>query len=466
MLQSVESSQPWRIVMAKKKKIFLIVAAAVVVVAALLIFVSMKKKGNPSETVQTAQVGRQKIVQTVTATGKIQPRTQVKISADVAAKIIRLPVKEGQWVNAGDLLVELDRERYSAAAEQAEANLRSIEANAWLARESTLKAEKDYGRTKELFEKNLESQALYDQAYSAYQIEKARYQSALENVDQAKASVKEAKDNLSKTTIRAPMSGTISELNKEAGEIALGSQFQEDVIMVISNLSGMEALVDVDENDVINVSIGDSARIEVDALPDKVFKGTVTEIASSAKVTAAGTTEQKTEFEVKIGIIDPGTDLRPGMTASGDIITETKDNALGIPIQCVSVRTMDQLKTKAAPESKTKPVAKAASPDSTKKVASKTDSATVAASKPDSAAIAAAKPSYVPDKDGFVQVVFVVEKGLAKAKQVKTGIQSETHIEILEGLSEGDTIVTGSFRAISQTLQNDAPVLAGNPGQK
>ena len=439
-----------------KKKTIIIGSAAVVMAAAVIVLVSMKKNSHSPDSVQTAKVGRLKIVQTVTATGKIQPKPQVKISADVAAKIIRLPVKEGQWVNRGDLLVELDRERFTAAVEQSEANLRSIEANAWLAKESTLKAEKDYGRTKELFEKSLESQAIYDQAYSMLQIEKARYQSALEMVDQAKATVKEAKDNLSKTTIMAPMSGTVSELNKEAGEIALGSQFQEDVIMVISNLAGMEALVNVDENDIINVAIGDSAKIEVDALPDKLFHGTVSEIASSAKLTAAGTTEQKTEFEVKIGILDPGTDLRPGMTASSDIITETLENALGVPIQCVSVRTMDQLKTKTAPDSKAPPVAKAAPKDS----------ATVAASKPDSAAVAESKPTYVPDKDGFVPVVFVVEKGLAKARQVKTGIQSETHIEILHGLSENDEIVTGSFRAISQTLQNDAPVLASNQGQK
>jgi len=233
------------------------------------------------------------------------------------------------------------------------------------------------------------------------------------------------------------MAGTISELNKEVGEIALGSQFQEDVIMIVSNLAGMEALVNVDENDIVSVAVEDSARIEVDALSDKVFRGVVSEIASSAKITGAGTTDQKTEFEVKITVLNPGEELRPGMTASSDILTETRDNAIGIPIQCVTVRTPDQLKKKATKDSGNVALADSLS-----------------------------KQNFVPDKDGFVSVVFIVEQGQVQAKQVKTGIQSETHIEILEGLSEGDEIITGSYRAISQTLQNGSPVVVKNEGQQ
>ena len=403
----------------------------------MIVAISKKKNGTDANIVQTAKVGRQKIVETVTATGRIQPKTQVKISADVAAKITSLYVKEGDWVEKGTLLVQLDRERFLASVESAEANLRSTESNALLAKENMLKAEKDYIRTKELFEKSLESQAILDQTYAAFQVEKARHRSALEQVEQARAVLKQAKDDLSKTTIYAPMAGTISELNKEVGEIALGSQFQEDVIMIVSNLSGMEALVNVDENDIVSVAVGDSAKIEVDALPDKVFHGEVSDIASSAKITGAGTTDQKTEFEVKISILDPGEDLRPGMTASSDIITATQENAIGIPIQCVTVRTPEQLKKKQAKDSGNVALADSLS-----------------------------QQDYVPDKDGFVPVVFVVKKGHVKAIQVKTGIQSETHIEILEGLSEGDEIVTGSYRAISQTLQNDSPVVVKNEDQQ
>lgn len=421
--------------MSRKKIIIGSILSLIIVI--MIIAISSKKKGNDENVVQTAKVGRQKIVETVTATGRIQPKTQVKISADVAAKITNLYVKEGDWVEKGDLLVQLDRERFQASVESAEANVRSAESNASLAKENMLKAEKDYIRTKELFEKSLESQAILDQIYATFQVEKARQKSALEQVEQAKAVLKQSKDDLSKTTIYAPMAGTISQLNKEEGEIALGSQFQEDVIMIVSDLSGMEALVNVDENDIVSIAVKDSAKIEVDALPDKVFHGEVSEIASSAKITGAGTTDQKTEFEVKISILDPGEDLRPGMTASSDIITETRENAIGVPIQCVTVRTPDQLKKKETKNSGSVALA---------------DSLT--------------KQNYVPDKDGFVPVVFVVEKGHIKAIQVKTGIQSETHIEILEGLTEGEEIVTGSYRAISQTLANEAPVVVKNNGQQ
>ncbi len=435
-----------------KKKI-IIISITMLIVVAVVVSLSLGKNGNEAIEVQTEKVKRNKVVQTVTATGKIQPKTQVKISADVAGKITRMDVEEGDWVDKGQFLLELDRERYKAMVESAEANLRSIEANALLAKENMLKAEKDYRRTKELFEKNLESQAVLDQIYSQLAIERARHKSALEQVEQAKATLKQAKDDLSKTTIYSPMSGTISALNKEVGEIALGSQFQEDVIMVVSNLSGMEALVDVDENDVVSISIGDTASIEVDALPDIILTGVVTEIANSAKITAAGSAEQKTEFEVKVSVdgqadaskktalsiankdaevkyTDVTADLRPGMTATSEIITDTRHNALSVPIQCVAVRTVNQLKKKPAPQ----PVGDTA----------------IADEKPE--------PEFVPDKNGFVEIVWIIEDGIAHARQVKTGIQSETHIEIVEGISEGETIVVGNFRAIAQDLQNGSKV--------
>lgn len=414
----------------KRKK--LLISAVVLVVILLTVMVSMRNGGEKGIKVQTARVERTKIVQTVTATGRIQPKTQVKISADVGAKITYLAVKEGDWVEKGSLLVRLDREKFQAAVESAEANLRSFEANANLARENMNKAEKDYKRLKGLFDNNLESQATLDQTSATYQVERARYQSALDQVEQARATLKQAQDDLSKTTIYAPMTGTISQLNKEVGEIALGSQFQEDVIMVVSNLSGMEALVNVDENDIVSVSVGDSARIEVDALPDHEFIGVVSEIANSARISAEGSADQKTEFEVKIGIENPGDFLRPGMTASSDITTETHKNVLGIPIQSVGVRTPEQLKKKS----------KAGKPEGEVAIADEKET-----------------EQYVPDKEGFVEVVFVLQAdGTVRARQVKTGIQSETHIEIEEGLNDGEEIVIGNYRAISQDLENGSLV--------
>jgi len=412
--------------MTKGKKRILWIGIPSLLIIVVIAAMAMSGNGDNRIVVNTTKVAKQKIVETVTATGRIQPKTQVKISADVAAKITRLEVKEGDWVEQGQFLVQLDRERYLALVESAAANMRAVEANANLVNENMLKTQKDYLRTKELFEKKLESQAVLDQFYSAFQVEKARRQSALEQVDQAKASLKQAKDDLSKTTIYSPMAGTISQLNKEVGEIALGSQFQEDVIMVVSNLAGMEALVDVDENDIVTIQLGDSASIEVDALLDMIFKGTVYEIANSAKISASGTTDQKTEFEVKISIDSPGSKLRPGMTSSADIITETRTDAAVVPIQSVAVRTPEQLNSNTSEA------------DST------------------------SETLYAADKDGFVQVVFVVEDEKVKAKQVKTGIQSETHIEILEGIEEDQEVVTGNYRAISQLLQNNSEVNVQN----
>lgn len=428
-----------------RKRILIIGIVAVLI---LIIGVSMNFSGNGEQAiaVQTGIVKKGKIVETVSAPGRIQPKTQVKISGDVSAKIIHLPVKEGQWVEKGQLLVELKRENYEAAAESQEANLRSTQAEAKLARANMEKAQKDYERIQELFEQKLESQANLEAAHATFKVERARYEAAEDRVQQIMGNLKQAQDNLSKTSIYAPIAGTISRLNKEAGEIVLGSQFQEDVIMIISNLSGMEAVVNVDENDVVNVAIGDTARIEVDALPDNIFTGVVTEIANSANISGEGTTEQKTEFEVKIAVMgtetsesgqlatgnpempeegDPTSRLRPGMTASSDIVTASRGDALVVPIQSVAVRTMEQLKHRVDGDS------------ANEAIAAEEESA----------------PEYRPDSDGFVQVVWVVNDGKVMARQVRTGIQSDTHIEILEGLAENDEIVVGNYRAISQDLQ-------------
>jgi HlyD family secretion protein len=403
-----------------KRKILLI-AGTVVVVGGVIGAVALRGREDKLPEVETAKVERNEIIQKVSATGRIQPKTQIKISADVSAKITKLMVNEGQWVEKGTFLVELDRERYVASVESAEASVRSAQANANLVRQNKNKTEKEFIRSKELRSRDLESQSAFDAVEAAYQVEVARYESALDQVAQAAALLKQARDDLGKTTIYAPMAGTISDLNKEQGEIAIGSQFQEDVILVISDLSQMEAQVNVDENDIVSIAIGQEAEIEADALRGKTLKGIVYEIASSANVDAQGTTNQKTEFEVKISIIDAVGSLRPGMTASADVFTKTNANALSVPIQSVAVRTVDQL-TREGEDLKD------------------------------------AAEKYTADRDGFVEIVFCIEDGQAIAKEVKTGIQSDDFIEILEGLEEGEQIVTGSYRAISKDLANGALV--------
>jgi HlyD family secretion protein len=411
----------------KKKPLWIGIGAVVVI--ALVVGVVMRGRGHKPMEVQTAKASLQKIVQKVSATGKIQPKTQVEISADVSAKITRLAVVEGQWVEKGALLFTLARERYLAAVESAEANVSSAQANAALVRENMNRTEKEYKRSKELLAGGMESQAAFDAKQADYQVEAARYKSAMDQVSQASAALKQARDDLSKTTIYAPMAGTISALNKEEGEIALGSQFQKDVILVVADLSQMEAQVNVDENDIGSIALGQTAEIEVDALPGQALTGVVTEISNSANASGAGTTEQKTEFAIKIAVTDPPKSLRPGMTASAEVITKTEEHALSVPIQAVAARAVDQLTMKGEKRQ-----------DAAKR--------------------------YKADKDGFVEIVFSVAGGKAVAKQVKTGIQSDDMIQILDGVKAGEEIVTGSYRAISKDLVNGAVVTIGKGGPK
>ena len=408
-----------------RKRRTLLVITGIVVLIAVVTGMALKGRGGKVPVVQTAKVSRQKIVQRVSATGKIQPKTQVEISADVSGKIEKLPVVEGQWVNKGTLLVGLARERYLAAVESAVAAVSSAEANATLVSENKTRTENEYKRAKQMVATGLESQSSFEAKQAEYQVEVARYRSAMDQVAQSRAALKQAKDDLSKTTIYAPMSGTISALNKELGEIALGSQFQKDVILTVADLSAMEAEVNVDENDIMSIALGQEAEIEVDALPGEPLKGVVSEIGSSAVSQGTGTTDQKTEFEIKITIVNPPKSLRPGMTASANITTKVNDNALSVPLQAVAARSVDQLAMKGQKRKD-------------------------------------AESQYKADKDGFVEVVFCVEKGKAVAKQVKTGIQGEDLIEVVDGLKEGDEIVTGSYRAISKDLDNGAVVNVDN----
>lgn len=399
----------------------------VVVIAAAVaggMAIKMNKEEPPE--VQTSLVKRAEIIQRVNATGKIQPDTQVKISADVSAKITRLDVNEGDWVEKGDFLVELDRERFLASVESDEANVRSAEANVNLVRENVDQTERVYNRAQTMVDRKLESQSILDSAQAAYQVELARLQSALDQVEQAKGRLKQSQDALSKTTIFAPMPGTISDLNKEQGEIAIGSQFQEDVIMVLANLEAMEALVNVDENDIISIELGQETEIEVDALSGQKLIGSVVEIANSANIAAPGTTQQKTEFEVKIAVQSESSELRPGMTASADIVTDTRTNAISIPIQCVTVRTIEQLNS------------------GDEKAGDK----------------------FTANSEGFVEMVFVIKDGKAIARAVKTGIQSDDLIEVTEGLSEGEEVVSGSYREISRDLVNGSVVTVNNEAEE
>jgi len=307
-----------------RKKIIILSLLGLVVVALLLI-VFLGSKREQIITVQVEKVKARTITQIVTATGKIQPEVQVKISPEVSGEIVALPVKEGDKVRKGDLLMKIKPDVYLAMRDQVSAGLAQTRAN-------LIKSEADFKRFESLFTKGLVSQSEFD-------IARAAYESAQASFEQARASLNQAEENLRKTRVGAPMDGTVSQLNSELGERVLGTaQFQGTDVMTIADLSRMEARVDVSENDVTLISVGDTARISVDAFPDKKVNAVVYEIANTAKTKGLGTQEEVTNFTVKMRIVDRGANLRPGMSMTADIETETKEGVLSVPIQSVTTR--------------------------------------------------------------------------------------------------------------------------------
>ena len=352
-----------------KKKVFIIIG--IVIVIGAFVIINLKKGKGGEIPVQVEKVKRGNITQLVSGTGRIRPEVEVKISANVSGEIIGLYVKEGDDVKKGDLLIELDRKRYEAAAERAKSNLKSADA-------SLKKANSEYKRAVDLSKQNLISAAEMESA-------DANLLLAESNLEQAQANLDQAEDDLSKTRIYSPIDGTVSKLNKELGEIALGSTFQADVIMIVADLSKMEVLSEIDENDVVLVSEGDTASIEVDAIPDTTFKGVVSEIAHTATTRGLGTQEEVTNFEVKVAVVDQVEKLRPGMSSTVDIQTETHRNVLHVPIQAVTVKMPDEIETKE----------KTAGQDSVAKEGLSND-------------------KEAKDEDKMIEVVFVVEGENAK----------------------------------------------------
>jgi HlyD family secretion protein len=389
------------------KKI-VIIAVIVLIIVALVVANFLKKEKGVE--VDIAKVERGTVTQKVNGSGQIRPEVEVKVSANVAGKIISLHAEEGDSVKKGQLLVELDQEQYLAALERSESNLLSMRAN-----EKKVKSE--LLRAGNLRDKGLMSEAEFEAVVAAFEASES-------NSKQAEAAVKEARDKLSKTLLHSDMDGIVTKLNKEAGEIALGAQFQEDVIMIVADLSRMEAAIEVDENDVVNVTLGDTADVEIDAFVDTTFKGFVTKIANSATIKGLGTQEQVTNFEVTVALVNYNEKFRPGMSTTVDVITESKYDVLKVPIQSVTVREKEKLKKRPDVEDKSTDENDETDNDQDKK------------------------------KD-MIEVVFCVEENKAKAKPIKLGISDDTYYEVLSGLVEDETVITGPFRVLSRTLQNE-----------
>ncbi|MAB39002.1 MAG: efflux transporter periplasmic adaptor subunit [Aequorivita sp.] len=409
----------------KKKTLVWVIVAVVVLIAFLLIGKKagwFGKSGDFKE-VEVAQISAIDIVETVAATGKIQPEIEVALSSEVSGEIIELPVKEGQTVEKGDLLVKINPDLIQAAVSQSQAGLQNVRAQYAQAQASEKNARLNYERNKALFEKGVISKSEWDKSVADYDMAQANAKAAYYNVQSASANVKQSVDNLSRTTIYAPMSGTISKLSVELGERVVGTaQMAGTEIVRVANLQNMEVEVDVNENDIVKVSVGDSTIVEVDAYLKREFKGIVTEIANSAE--SALTADQVTNFKVKVRILPESykdltegkpesfSPFRPGMTATVDIITNKKKNIIGVPISSVVIKT---------------------DTTDTKKSYTTNETSTATAEK--------------------FEAVYVKEGNEAKLRVVKTGIQDDSNIEIISGLKEGETVITGPYNTVTKSLK-------------
>jgi len=412
-----------------KKKIYIFGGIGIVLVA-LVLFALLGGSKEEIIAVQTESVVKRDITQTVSATGKINSEFKVTITPEVTGEIVSLPVKEGDRVKKGQLLIKIKADAYVAQQQRAEANLSSAKSSLAMNKAQLDKISADYNRTKGMHDKKLASDAELETSKSTYLSAVANYEGAQATVLQMEASLKETNQSLYKTTIYSPMDGTISQLNVQLGDRVLGSGFSQGTdIMTVSDLGSMIATVQVDENDVILVALGDTARIKVDAYGDKIFKGTVYQIGNSAVATGTGTQEQVVNFDVKIRLIDPDHGLRPGMSCNATIETQTINNVLSVPIQCVTARS-DEDKTKETPKEQD---------DKNSNVVDKKDKKTSVTNKPK-------------------EVVFVVENNKAKMKEVKTGLSDDNYIQIKEGLKNGENVVSGSYRAISRELNDGSKV--------
>lgn len=437
--------------MSKKAKIRIIIISILVVIILLAVLKKTRVIGKePTIKVSTELAERRTIIETVTANGKIQPEIEVKITPYISGEVIELYVNEGDQINQGDLLARIDPEIYISNFERMEANLNTQKANlanakARLAQVNAqyVNAEINYNRNKQLWEQNVISEADWDATRSSYQVAKAEVEAAEQSVaaseytvSSAEASVKEARENLSKTSVLAPVDGTISKLSVEKGErVAGASQFSAGTeLMTIANLNLMEVNVEVNENDIVRVALWDTAVIEVDAYLDEKFKGVVTEIATSANITGVSA-DQVTNFNVKIRILKESykhllaeneehlSPFKPGMSATVDIQTETAIDVLTIPIQAVTTRA-----------------------DTTGKVA--------VAQEVNTSTDEQESEQTNKEPEEFQEYVFLYEDGMAKLQKVTTSIQDNMYIEITDGLTEGAEVIVAPYRAVTKTLKN------------
>jgi HlyD family secretion protein len=426
-----------------RRRRYIIFGAIGLLLAWIVVASIMSKREKPIQ-ITTEKAVRKTIVQTVSATGKIQPEVEVKISPEVAGEIIELPVVDGKVVKKGDLLLKIKPDSYKALVEQQQAAISAAKAMNLQAKATLAKTEQDLKRSQDLFTKKMISESEYNAAQAARDVAASTYESTAHEIERAEAGSSQARDQLSKTTIYSPIDGTITVLNSKLGErVVATNQFAGTEVMRVADLNSMEAQVDVNENDVVNVKVGDKAAVTIDAYGDRKFHGTVVQIANTGKTTGTGTQEEVTNFEVKTHIDDTDVKLRPGMSCTAEIETNMVKDVVAVPMQSVTIRTGD---SNLSPEEIEKKKQKQAATDKGDNAAEFTNQKLE-------------KQTEKAEREKITKGVFTMGKdGKAHWVKVTTGIADDTYMEIKSGVQPGDEVISGSYSAISRKLKDGAKV--------
>jgi HlyD family secretion protein len=425
-----------------RRKRHIILASVGFFVLWLIVSIALSKREKPIP-VTTDKAVRRTILQTVSATGKVQPETEVKISPEVAGEIIELPVVDGMSVKKGDLLVHIKPDTYKALLEQQEAAISTARATNLQQKATMVRAEQDLKRAEEMYAKKTISIQEYNAAQAAADVSKNTYESSLHEIERAQAGSSQARDQLSKTTVYSPIDGTITILNSKLGErIVATGQFAGTEVMRVADLTKMQAVIDVNENDVPNVKVGDKVNVKIDAYGDRRFKGTVAQIGNTGKTTGSGTQEEVTNFEVKINLDREDVLLRPGLSCTADIETNIVKDAVAVPMQAVTIRTGESN----------------LSPEEIEKRKLKTAARDRGDNNADYVNERQEKAAQKEEREKLSKVVFLKKGGKAQSVKVMTGISDDTFIEIKNGIQAGDEVISGSYSAISRKLKDGAKV--------
>ncbi|MBL8003888.1 MAG: efflux RND transporter periplasmic adaptor subunit [Candidatus Kapabacteria bacterium] len=421
----------------KKSPIKLIIILSIVGLLVLYgVYAIFLKKNDETPAVTIEKVSKRTIVQTISGVGKIQPEKQVKISSESSGEIIQLNVREGDTVKANQLVAKIQPDIINSQVLQAQATVQSSQMNIATIQAEITRNEADLKRITELYKKQYASKQELDAATASYESSINRKRASEADLQRSISSLSQIRASASRTSIFTPMSGVVTSLKVEQGEKVVGTaQMQGTEMMVVSDLSIMNAWIEISENDIALVSYGDTAEVTIDAFPDKVFKGVVYEIGNSALTSGTGTQDETTNFQVKVRLVDTDFKLKPGMSCSVDIITETKKDIIAVPLRAITVRLGNEFGGRGQRA------------QGEQGNATKSDDA----------------PKSSPNKKPPT-IIFLYENGVVKQKKIKTGISDKGFIEVTDGLNEGQTFVSGSYQMVSKVLQEGMKVTVEKEG--